>query len=544
MKTASAAAFCALALLSVVLVLPGMGKAQLPTPTVEFIPDQVSAESSFVMIGDPGSVGGSIRMTWITDSYGSMPYMNDRYMCYFSDTDFESTCGPSPFRLATTTGFPYQLDIFSFDSEGNQANATKLVDVGGIKIVPQVEIDINTNKALIVVHTTPPSNTLTYRVYDSNFNSVSGNYQNLNKISGTPYYNTSIPLASDEQYVAFKATSDEDFGGGIIKISLTDGSGSGTGGVSGLLTADPVNIDIVYQPGLDPALPQNKRIINSNNQTFTGVTIDVPSPIDQYLSINIPSTYNSTIGPNEAVYYEMSLTSISNSMELKTEAEIKSISGTRLGVIPVDIRVSYIGGGSVDCSTAGEGAECLGGKCCGGICRKGADCCTSTDCTTGQTCSASFECSSGSSSITCFSGSCMTDVITCPSGYEETGTCMQAGIAGVCCAEENECLGQTDGYTCSVGVCYQDECVPCIGDSDCDDDEECLGNFCYEKDDTSGPSEGGDMTLIIIILIAVVVAGGAGAYYYFTKMKKGESAEDEFEKDKDEDEAFSDDEFY
>ncbi len=540
MKTASAAAFCALALLSVILVLPGIGEAQLPAPTVEFIPDRVSAESSFVMIGDPGVTGKSIRMTWVLDSYGSMPYMNGKYMCYFSDTDHESTCGPSPFRFITTES----LDIKSFDSEGNWANSTKLVDVGGIKIIPDVEFDVNNNKALITAYggitLDAPVKSITYRVYDSSFNPVSGNYQSMSKFLGTPYYNTSVPLTSDVQYVAFKAASDDDFGGGIIRISLTDGSGSG--GVTGLLTADPVNIDIVYQPGLDPALPENKRIINSNNQNFTGVTIDVPSSISQYLSINLLSSYNGTIGPNEAVYYEMKLTRIDSSIELLGDAVIKSKTGTRLGVIPIDIRISYVGGGSVNCDTATEGALCLGGKCCGGICRQGADCCTTLDCTTG-TCSSSYECSSSSTSISCTTGTCRSDLISCPSGYEETGTCTQSGSTGPCCLEENECLGQLDGFSCSLGVCEDDRCVMCIIDGDCEDDEYCSQSICFEEDGPT-PPEGGDMTLIIIIIVAVVAAGGAGAYYYFTQMKKPKSAEEDFEKGKEEDEAFDDDEFY
>ncbi len=537
--TRGAIVYC-MVFLSVLALQAFPAMAQLPEPDVTFIPDQLSAESSFVMIADPGSVGGSVRINWVTDEgYGHFPHIGGRYMCYLSDTDYQSTCGPSPFRYPTTDGSPYLLDVFTFDSEGNQGNASLNVEIGGLKIIPDVTIDFDSGSVSMVAYTTPTiADSVSYRVFDSEFSPKTSGYLPMSRITGTPYYNGSVGLGSGTYYIAFKANSSDDFGGGMIKVDMSGGGG----GQGGVLQADPVDIDVLVEAGSEPSLPQNKRIINTMNQTFEGVSISLPQDIGRHVTITIP---NSTIGPYQTVYYTINLRDISSSLDINTIADIKSGEGTTLGGIPLRMRISYTSGGVTDCSQLTDGADCLGGCCYQRVCKM-VECCTDNNCPSGQTCSTTtFRCSGGGTpDIPCTTGTCMTGIFNCPDGEEEVGTCISGGVSGICCAEVGECAGQADSTPCGGGskVCCNDECVECCIDSDCGEDYECTGNYCFIKGTPESP-EGEIDFLLIGLVAALAVVGGIGAWWFLKRRKK--SPEQEFdEESKKEDDVFDEEEFY
>jgi hypothetical protein len=502
-------------------------QAQLPDPEVMFIPNQISAESSFVMVADPGSVGGSVRITWVTDEgYGHFPYIDGKYMCYFSDTDYESTCGPSPFRYPTTEGFPYLLDLFTYDSQGNEGNASVDVDVGGLKIVPDVTIDFDKGSVIMLVYTTPSlAESVKYRVFDSEFDPKTSGYLSLNRIAGTPYYNGSVELDPGVYYIAYKANSSTDYGGGIIKVTMA-GDGDGDGVPGGVLQADPINIDVLVEAGSEPNLPQNKRVINTLNQSFTGLTVSLPADIAKYLTISIP---NASIGAYESVYYSIDLHGISSSHDFNTIGEIKSSGGTVLGRIPIEMRISYTSGGITDCSQLSDGAYCLGGICCGGVCREKAECCVDSDCTSGTCSQTTFRCL-GTTDIPCTTGTCRTDILICPVGESETGDCVSGGVSGICCSPEaGECTGVSDLTPCSLGICCSDVCedttgTECCLSIDCPGDELCENNMCVSP---NGPGPGIDFFSIGII-IAILALAGLGGWWFFKKYKKKSPEEEEF----------------
>ena len=526
-------------LLLVMAVQASFAAAELPEPEVTFIPDQLSAESSFVMIADPGSVGGSVRISWVTDEgYGNLPYINGRYMCYFSDTDYQSTCGPSPFRYPTSGGSPYILDVASFDSELDQGNVSVEVEVGGLKIIPDVSINFDTQTAILLVYTEPMAESIRYRVFDSSFNPKTSGYLPLSRIEGTIYFNASVELGMGVYYVAFKANSSDDFGGGMIKVSM---GAEGEDGYEGVIQADPINIEVLVEAGSEPNLPRNKKIINTINQTFEGLSISLPSDISKYVSVTIP---NSTLGPYESMYYTVELRGIVASMDINTAADITSGGGAVLGRIPIRMKISYTSGGVTDCSELSDGADCLGGICCEGTCQKKAECCVDSDCSSGR-CSG-FRCSAGSD-IACSSGTCVTG-FSCPSGQDETGqSCTRGGVSGICCA--GECTGKDDLTTCTGGICCSDECVTvsgaeCCTSVDCPGDELCRNNVC----ESSGASGEGFDLLTPVLIIAVVAVGGFVAWWFLKKRGK-KSPEEEFDKEsekKEDEDLFEggDEEFY
>ncbi len=524
-----------MAVMAAFILIP-LASAQLPAPEVRFIPDQLSAGSSFAMVADPGEVAGPVRVNWVTgEGYGLFPYVDGKYMCYFSETDPNAFCGPSPFRLPSTEGYPYLVDINTIDIEGKQGNTSLNVEVGGLKLDPRVTVNSQNRATMVVYVIGGIADSVTYRVYDSSFSPVTS-YRPLSLIPQNLAFNGSVSLGIGKFYIAFKANSSEDFGGGIYMVDTTGGS---TGGVSyGVLQAESLNIEMFADEGTVPDIRVNKMITNTLNQTFSGVTISVPStsPVDirDYLRFT-PS--NSTILPNSMIYYNVSFRrAIDTGMDINTNAEIYS-GGSILGSIPIRLKLSVRGSASSDCTSSSDGEKCLGGLCCDGVCRQGADCCSSLDCTTG-TC-LGYECVV--SDTECIEGTCRA---SCYTGEEATTEqCTNNGITGVCCVEVNECEGLADGTPCSSGVCCNGFCEECCDDADCLSGYECIAGSCFE---TSAPSGGID--IITIILIIAIIGGAAfGVWYYLTKIKKksSEKEEEDFEKDKkDEEELFDEEEFY
>jgi hypothetical protein len=530
-------------MLSLMLAFPS--GAQLQDPDVSFIPDgeHISAGSSFVMIADPGSVSGSARIAWklcdITCQYGNFPLIEGRYMCYFSDTDEDSTCGPTPFRFPTGNcegclGVPYTMELESIDMEGNIGNSSIEIDIGGIKLTP--EITVNGTDVDILVYIGKPTDTITYKVYDARFGDVTLDYESLERVTGQPWFRGSIDLSPGTYYFAFKAESDDDFGGGIERVDI---EGDETSTPGGELQGEKLVVDMLVKQGSIPGDISNKRIINTLNKTFTDVTVSVPSHLRSYFQVDVDAP-NGTIGPYDTVYYVVSFKSITGGLDANTVASIMS-NGTKVGEIPLSIRISF--SGEVEpgtCSGRQDLTNCIGGKCCDQVCTDGVyDCCTDSDCSTGIC--ENYRCTAGSGDIACPGGlTCRTGENTCPSGYIDRGTCISSGSTGVCCEEEE--TGCVSDSECSPDVCCSGECQECCDDEDCATGETCDPDYhyCYE----SGQPEGGIDFLMIGLIIALVGLGGFGAYWFLKKRKEGGgSEEEEFGKEGDED-ALDEEEFY
>ncbi|MFH1364905.1 MAG: hypothetical protein ABIH52_04630, partial [Candidatus Aenigmatarchaeota archaeon] len=485
----------------------------------------------------------SVRIMWVTGTgtsgFVSLPYVDERYMCYFSDSDPDSICGPVPFRESIPGGMTLKTTIDVFDKYDNNANKTVSVEVGGIKLTP--EVTFNDDNVTMLVYVEPATDSsVTYKILDSNFEDVTSGYIPLKRITGTPYFSGHVDLDPAVYYIAFQAESTTDFGGGIIKADMLSGGDIVT---SGVLQADPIDLEIMVSEGSQPSLPTNKRICNTHDTlTFTGVTVSLPTGFSNHISITPAS---SEIKNDSCVFYTISLSGISQSLDIDTIAELRS-NGTKYGELPIKMKISYAGSTSVtDCSGLSDGTNCLGGICCSGTCQR-IECCTSSDCTSG-TCS-SNRCSSGGTDTYCTVGTCVTSAFTCPDGQEETGSCTSGGSSGICCATSgtvDECYDKYDLEECSSGICCSGECLETIG-TDCCTDFDCIGDQTCDTNNLcigggGGGGEGFDMTLIIIIAV-IAIGAGIGIYFFFIK-KKGKSSSDEFE-DKKDDDVFDEEEFY
>ncbi|RLJ08973.1 MAG: hypothetical protein DRP16_00290 [Candidatus Aenigmatarchaeota archaeon] len=534
-----------------------------------FIPDRISVNSSFLMVVNADySPSESIRVSWnvpgvMPPQYGLVPKVKDKWICYFSNTDPSSTCGPSPFPLPTF-GYPYEMKTEAVNQNGHMENKTLNVNVGGIVLTPQVTV--TGNKVYIVVWASGPVNGVEYEVYKKDLNLLkNGEMEYKTEILG---YTANLSLSEDIYYIAFKANSTDDFGGGVVKVNVgVNEEGSSE------LTADRIEFSAVIDKGQHYEITRFK-IKNTGDQNFTNLVVEVPDELKKYLSVDLEKT---SLDPMETTYMTVSLNGIESSMEIKTDLKLKTGSDFIMN-IPADIKITVMGyQDPTSCEGKSDGEYCLGGICCSGVCRIKAECCNDLDC--GNAKCSNYRCVS-QTDVNCLEGMCYPgeNESACPENTIYTYyKCTINGENGVCCktSADNECADKSDGTSCSKGICCSGVCVEgdCCSDYDCSAGEVCSDHICQSSSGcssgevcavsceegwvstgktcttssgnvgvccmwsgTTGSTEGGDYTLIIIVVLVVIGLVGWFAYTKFFKGKK--PTEEELE------EEFSDEDFY
>ena len=546
-----------IAALALILLSAPLAAAISP-PTVTFIPEDISANSSFILIADPHAASDeSVSVKWVVygveNGYGSIPFTGSRFVCYFSDTDTQNTCGPNIFP-GPSYGVPYEMQI-NASNQYEQTESTFLnVDVGGIPINSEISVS-GGNVYIKAWAGAGISGTISYKVYDTAGLSVvqSGslvpNYQTFG-------YTTNITLPAGEYYIAFSAASATDFGGGGSRVVV----GGGPGGITGVQADSIVYNPVLTTPG-QPFTIETFKITNIGTGNLTGLSITLDSNISSYLTITPKKT---TMEPNESVYLTVSLHDVQSSMNITTFAKLLS-GTTEIKQIPVELRISVIPPAGGSCEGKNDKDLCLGGICCGGQCRiGGAECCSTLDCATGEECSAAYKCvqsipqgeCSGQADMAactggiCCSATCITGAECCTSSDCNTEAGETCSFSYICTAPvTNECDGQTDGTQCSSGFCCSGYCQQCCTNQNCDTaaGETCSSDgYCTPG---TTPSGGIDVTTIALIIGGVAAAAVVGFFVFqkFVKKKGGKEGDAEFDeggsKEEEEDE-FSDEDFY
>jgi len=538
------------ALALIFVSVPSAG-AILP-PDVTFIPDQISANSSFIIIADPhASSGESVSVKWVVYGveygYWSINFVGNKYVCYFSNTDTPNICGPNMFP-APSYGVPYETDVIAVNQNNQNQTTSVNVSVGGIPI--RSEISITGNNIYIKAWAgNPISGTISYKVYDSaGLNMVkSGTMIKNDLIFG---YTTNITLSNGEYYIAFTASSSTDFGGGVSRVVVGGGSTGSTD-----VKADSIAYSPVINPNQEFRI-ETFKITNLGAENLTGLSISVPQQISNYLTI---TPKKSSLEPNESTYMTVTLHNIQSSANISTFATLLS-GPTEIKQIPVELRISVIGGINPEsCVGKTDMTLCLGGICCGQICRTGgAQCCSSSDCPSGQTCSSDFKCTTSVTPGECEGKS---DMTTCTGGVCCSGLCITGGecctdsdcsigetcsFINICEAQPaNECDGKSEGASCSAGYCCSGECQECCTSADCTGGKTCSDGIC-----TGGtvPSDGGIDIMTIALIGGGVAAAAVVGFFLFKKFRKrgGKEGEEDFEEggDEKEEDEFSDEDFY
>ncbi len=334
----------------------------LPDPIVTFIPEKFSANASFIAVADPGEYSKSIRVRWqvfgIADGFGSFPRSGNRWVCYFSNTDEKSTCGPTPFYASKYQGsetfIPYTFSVNISDAYGQESGFQDTVNAGDIELT--INITTNNNGMVdITVWSDTGVTGVSYKTYNSSIDLLpekSGSLVYYTPIRG---YIGNISLGPGEYYMAFAAQNSggTSFGGDLVRFVI---KGEETGGayVPADLEIDAVSLDVMVTKG--QSFSQGGfRIRNLGNESIADLSTSIISALSPYLSITLG---NSTIEGKGTIYFTVNLNNIQNSMEIGTQADIVS-NGTVIGRIPVNITISVMN--ECDGSAGGDCPACVSG---------------------------------------------------------------------------------------------------------------------------------------------------------------------------------------
>ncbi|MCJ7816690.1 MAG: hypothetical protein MUP55_02425 [Candidatus Aenigmarchaeota archaeon] len=523
-------------------------------PDVTFIPSQISVNSSFLMLADPHPLTGEYpTVNWVIFgineySYGGTQKAGNKWICFFSKiSDCTSILFPSP-----SYDVPYVMQVNAQLDPAHVENNTINVSVGGIAINTNIVI---TGANVYISAWSIPSKQetvgpISYKVYTSDtFDVIKNGIMTYNpNLWG---YTTNITLQNGQYYIAFTANSASDFGGGVSRVVVGGGSTGSTD-----VKAD----SIVYSPVINPGQEfkiETFKITNLGTDNLTALSISVPQQISSYLTITPKKTF---LEPNESTYMTVTLHNIQSSANISTFATLLSGS-TEIKQIPVELRISVIGGINPEsCVGKTDMTLCLGGICCGQICRTGgAQCCSSSDCPSGQTCSSDFKCTTSVTPGECEGKS---DMETCTGGVCCSGSCI---TGGECCTDSDcsigetcsyiniceaqppdECDGKSEGASCSAGYCCSGYCQECCTSADCTGGKTCSDGICTGDIE---PTPGGGIDIMTIALIGGGVAAAAVVgFFLFKKFRKrdGKEGEEDFEEggDEKEEDEFSDEDFY
>ncbi|MBU0530532.1 MAG: dolichyl-diphosphooligosaccharide--protein glycosyltransferase subunit 2, partial [Nanoarchaeota archaeon] len=330
-----------------VFLMPSAHALYTPTqPT--FIPQTLSPNSSFIMYSQhPDS--GSLRLAWdikwnpLCDAAhaGLLHKSGDKWMCYFSDSDDASTCGPSPFT-GCPAGETYTMGITVISATGDMSNNTFQIPVGNIELASQVTqnngtINIKVCPILVTV------DTVSYEIYASNLSQMSTSRQLTYDAGNTFCYLGNTSLDPDEYYLAFKAIQGSQAGGDLLKVV-----------VEGAAQEEDVKItsDITYEiPDLAPTLGAdtttwtftNGKITNVGKKTYSNLTVDVPVDLAGKMDIILMQT---SLAENDTTLFTINLKNINEGIQIVTKFDLKS-NNVVIAKIPLSIFVSKLGGGQV-----------------------------------------------------------------------------------------------------------------------------------------------------------------------------------------------------
>jgi hypothetical protein len=144
---------------------------------VTMLPDDkiVSANSDIVIKVNPQTDQKSVRITWsVYDTgnigIGSLPLVGGNGICYFSNSDGNATCGPTPFFQTGETS----LDIYVVTPAG-PTNKTITLNVSSVSI-PMSEVIRQDNSVYMNIYM-GKMDTMTYSIYNENLSIYQSNRQ-------------------------------------------------------------------------------------------------------------------------------------------------------------------------------------------------------------------------------------------------------------------------------------------------------------------------------------------------------------------------------
>lgn len=343
-----------------VLAIFAVPALAISTPSVTFIPEKVSINGAFIMMADPhASQTDSLVVTWGLNGpssmeinrQGSFPRSGSKYVCYFSNTDNESTCGPSPFKSPSSVP-PRSFSVFAVNQDNTTGIAAANISVGGIQITPSI---FATNGRNISIRwSTACASTLKYNVYyAANYSEVG--LAGVAQYSGDGYF-VDIPTGSGDYFISLKIDAPSctgEFGGTVLHYEIPE-SGIYAGGWPVNLAVDTASFEVLLNKG------QNYQrtgfsITNVGNNAIGNLSVATPTDYSKFLSVTLA---NDSIAPNGTIFYTVVIGSAQHTMEINTKVNVTS-NDIVIGQIPIRINVSIVneceGAVPTSCTGAGSG---------------------------------------------------------------------------------------------------------------------------------------------------------------------------------------------
>ena len=213
-------------LLPVFLILLAPCVQALDAPNITFIPSMFSKDASVIAVADMGAAG-SVRVSWRllpSLDFGLIPKVDDKFYCYFSNSDPTSNCGPSPFT-ATTIGLdPYTFIVNAVDGLKQTSNASLQFHTGSITLLPTTQLLDNTLKMVVAARGALPTR-VKYSIYRvSDLSSLAVGRELTYDIT-TDRFSGEEVLSTGEYYVAMWAyvgteSEPDDFGGDLLRVTV------------------------------------------------------------------------------------------------------------------------------------------------------------------------------------------------------------------------------------------------------------------------------------------------------------------------------------
>ena len=328
-------------------------QTQLQVKDVTFIPNTISAKSGVIVVAEVEGTG-PLRVSWFVPTYYGQGYNvignlfkidEGKYMCYFSNTDQESTCGPSPFIEPNMGDYlgnpPVEFVVWAQsplkEEQNDMTSKTEQVYVGSIKLNPLLSVE--EGKLYMIVYPTNIVDSVKYEIYDEKINKITEGQLEWDALKGG--YTKTIPYRDNYYYAAFSAISTNDVAGNVVRVPKE----IETGGISANLLIDDVIIhDAVVTKNMQTTFHKLFKITNLGN-TLRNLHVEIPSALSSYLEIHLE---NDTIEANDTVYMDVIIKNIAADTDIRTTADLMS-GNEKVGEIKVNIEVSVIKG---DVSTA------------------------------------------------------------------------------------------------------------------------------------------------------------------------------------------------
>lgn len=324
----------------------------LATPNITFIPSEFSANSSLILIVDPGQVSEPVSIMWSCpecvflrhglpeEGMGSVPRVGDKWYCYFSNTDNASNCGPVPFTATTYSFSPYNFIVSSMDRYGEIRKRNITLNTGGVGLTINTSISGNTVEMTVWADTSVSG--VYYTVYSADtVEPVPGMSGSLSYYIPIRGYTGNVTLEHEDYFIEFRANAviGGDFGGELVKVPLKQ---------PGVVLPDGVVEvkDIVIEPViLDIMINRNQEfeqsgfeITNLGNVTIRNLSVSVPGHLVDYLEVDLASD---TLSPGGHIFFTVTLKNVQNAMWISTNVNLTS-NNTFIKYMPVNITVSVI----------------------------------------------------------------------------------------------------------------------------------------------------------------------------------------------------------